>query len=870
MRPYGYNRRILAIRMQARVLSGCLVLLLLLPVVVADIPEPVHVLDDSLHMNRLDGKLATDIIDVAHSPDGSMFASADMVYVNVWRTDGELLFSTAMGEFSGHEIIDITWTSDSSQLIVAQVQPMSGLPSVTALKISDHTDKRTHTEEPVEGIQVQAVNSTQILFSTADENLVIYNILESGLQLEASVDLGGEIGCTAVNNATSRVIVGLTDETDHFVTLLNLDDLSILHSWSVDGPISDCTFRHNGAEVLWSINDAIVQRQATDPYAFISIIQTESPVIQFEEIFLDDEIISLTGTIGEQQWLESWNTINQQLNWRMQLGMQTHVFSISTDASDIAFATNTGVIPVHRSIPHETGAVADGVDTDGDGIPDSLDTDDDGDMIPDSFDNTCEEGSDCSMNANLDNIRRIELDLSPNGTLTIKETITLPLDLSRDIRTISAVLLTDDTTTSFPEAGMMARQLCGPTDLDSIAQEWIDIVRINGSVPWGAETICEHSEGLIGTSTLQNGIGWLSHVRITWTTTLKIDPTRMVEPYDVRILQGLESREGSILQSIDSRPAIVHIMVEGELKNSSAVWLMTDVLELKVLPPEVPEPTIVGNFLDTLLQPLVITPLIIAVCASIFLILKRRMSYEYELEEICEVCGSMNPPNSLLCGDCGALFVYDQVMEKLEAWMIDNAMSVKDLFDRFDEDGNGTLESDELVAGLRSLKIAALPVAQLEALVENLDVDGNGVIDFEEFEMAIGSVQTMQDYEDFDEELEIWNEEEATQKAAPRRPPDQRQKTNQEPVQKKAPRAPPNQRQEVSEYSESEPEAPEPTRRRRVSRSSKRKVTKRVTRDSTMDEILEASDVELDNSEVSNSEDDEDYDAALRRLTGSD
>ena len=856
--------------MQARVLSGCLVLLLLLPVVVADIPEPVHVLDDSLHMNRLDGKLATDIIDVAHSPDGSMFASADMVYVNVWRTDGELLFSTAMGEFSGHEIIDITWTSDSSQLIVAQVQPMSGLPSVTALKISDYTDKRTHTEEPVEGIQVQAVNSTQILFSTADENLVVYNILESGLQLEASVNLGGEIGCTAVNNATSRVIVGLTDETDHFVTLLNLDDLSILHSWSVDGPISDCTFRHNGAEVLWSINDAIVQRQATDPYAFISIIQTESPVIQFEEIFLDDEIISLTGTIGEQQWLESWNTINQQLNWRMQLGMQTHVFSISTDASDIAFATNTGVIPVHRSIPHETGAVADGVDTDGDGIPDSLDTDDDGDMIPDSFDNTCEEGSDCSMNANLDNIRRIELDLSPNGTLTIKETITLPLDLSRDIRTISAVLLTDDTTTSFPEAGMMARQLCGPTDLDSIAQEWIDIVRINGSVPWGAETICEHSEGLIGTSTLQNGIGWLSHVRITWTTTLKIDPTRMVEPYDVRILQELESREGSILQSIDSRPAIVHIMVEGELKNSSAVWLMTDVLELKVLPPEVPELTIVGNFLDTLLQPLVITPLTIAVCLIIFQILKRRMSYEYELEDICEVCGSMNPPNSLLCGDCGALFVYDQVMEKLEAWMIENAMSVKDLFNRFDEDGNGTLESDELVAGLRSLKIAALPVAQLEALVENLDVDGNGVIDFEEFEMAIGSVQTMQDYEDFDEELEIWNEEEATQKAAPRRPPDQRQKTNQEPVQKKAPRAPPNQRQEVSEYSESEPGAPEPTRRRRVSRSSKRKVTKRVTRDSTMDEILEASDVELDNSEVSNSEDDEDYDAALRRLTGSD
>ena len=43
----------------------------------------------------------------------------------------------------------------------------------------------------------------------------------------------------------------------------------------------------------------------------------------------------------------------------------THVF-LSEDASEIAFATNTGVIPLHSSIPHETGAK--GIDTDGDGI----------------------------------------------------------------------------------------------------------------------------------------------------------------------------------------------------------------------------------------------------------------------------------------------------------------------------------------------------------------------------------------------------------------------------------------------------------------------------------------------------------------------
>ena len=181
------------------------------------------------------------------------------------------------------------------------------------------------------------------------------------------------------------------------------------------------------------------------------------------------------------------------------------------------------------------------------------------------------------------------------------------------------------------------------------------------------------------------------------------------------------------------------------------------------------------------------------------------------------------------------------------------------------------MEADELVAGLRSLKIAALPVTQLEALVESLDEDGNGVIDFEEFEMAIGSVQTMQDDEDFEEELEVWDDEQTTEKSAPRRPPDQRPKKPEKSKQKKAPRAPPNQREVAIEYTESESEVTEPTRRRRVTRSSKRKTTKRITRDTTINEILEASDLHAtDDTEDKISDSDDDYDAALRRLTGSD
>ena len=196
----------------------------------------------------------------------------------------------------------------------------------------------------------------------------------------------------------------------------------------------------------------------------------------------------------------------------------------------------------------------------------------------------------------------------------------------------------------------------------------------------------------------------------------------------------------------------------------------------------------------------------------VILIVRRRMMFEYELDEECEVCGKFNPPGALKCSECGVLFVYDQVMEKLHKWMIDNDLSVTELFDRFDEDGNGTLEEDELLRGLRSLKIANLPVTQLQALVESLDEDGNGVIDLEEFEIALGSVDTML----YDDDDYVDGEEE---KKKPRRL-----------VRRKSSKS-------------------ETNNRRRVTRSSKKS-------NDSVKENLES--VEED-----------DYDEALRRLTGS-
>ena len=57
--------------------------------------------------------------------------------------------------------------------------------------------------------------------------------------------------------------------------------------------------------------------------------------------------------------------------------------------------------------------------------------------------------------------------------------------------------------------------------------------------------------------------------------------------------------------------------------------------------------------------------------------------------------------------------------------------SFKSIFQQFDEDGNGTLDADELCVFLTSLGFTPLRSIIRESL-DLVDLDGNGVLDFEE------------------------------------------------------------------------------------------------------------------------------------------
>ena len=84
------------------------------------------------------------------------------------------------------------------------------------------------------------------------------------------------------------------------------------------------------------------------------------------------------------------------------------------------------------------------------------------------------------------------------------------------------------------------------------------------------------------------------------------------------------------------------------------------------------------------------------------------------------------PLDSTRCPECGVLFVADDVVDILRQWVADTGINIRKLFERFDENSDGTIDSSELKQGLLSLNLADLPPSQVDRLVAEIDADGNG------------------------------------------------------------------------------------------------------------------------------------------------
>jgi len=118
----------------------------------------------------------------------------------------------------------------------------------------------------------------------------------------------------------------------------------------------------------------------------------------------------------------------------------------------------------------------------------------------------------------------------------------------------------------------------------------------------------------------------------------------------------------------------------------------------------------------------------------------------------CGACNALVPLDSTKCPECGVVLVADDVIDILRTWMATNSMDVKTLFGRFDTNGDGRIDSEELKSGLLSLNLADLPPSQVEKLVNAIDEDGDSLVDLDELQTIIAGEELEEDAESIPEE----------------------------------------------------------------------------------------------------------------------
>lgn len=101
-----------------------------------------------------------------------------------------------------------------------------------------------------------------------------------------------------------------------------------------------------------------------------------------------------------------------------------------------------------------------------------------------------------------------------------------------------------------------------------------------------------------------------------------------------------------------------------------------------------------------------------------------------------KAAGRLSQWSVRLCRDARAKILAGQNgLASLEA--VDGM--VTEAFDKFDFDGDGSLDRDELRAGLMYFRVAALSEKQLDAVFEVMDTDRSGGIDVQEFRTWLNS-----------------------------------------------------------------------------------------------------------------------------------
>lgn len=230
--------------------------------------------------------------------------------------------------------------------------------------------------------------------------------------------------------------------------------------------------------------------------------------------------------------------------------------------------SNAMHIVVYSDHVERVGMGESGTDTDGDGIPDSLDSDDDGDGIEDNWDLNCQDiGISCELLPDEAYIRAIDMRVNETH-IVMKQSFTLNKEQSANIRDLSRLSMDNDVRLTESEAQLFADSICMNMNELDLLESLSSFISIGNASIEAEEMTCKVEEGMVFTPASDR----LSHIRYSISSVYALTPNQNLDQISLTVDNHRFPSTGSITELSDQHPMRITLSGESVVEQRYVPW----------------------------------------------------------------------------------------------------------------------------------------------------------------------------------------------------------------------------------------------------------------------------------------------------------
>ncbi len=568
---------------------------------------------------------------VAASPDGLYIASSH--HDSLVIVDAHLrvtVYSTTIGDV----ISELEFSHNSQYLLVGLESVLPNSPALIVVRVSDW--EQLHFSEDGSSVSSIALNHDDTTYAIPNENggFTEWSMEDSTVIRTHPAGHSGTVSCISYSSDSSRILSGSSDGA---VIVRWRGNSTVIEEWSAPSGVSSCAFSVDSSYMAWASGDSLWVRHHSEGNPFHSILNLNDGSIGIVDIlqmrFNGDGTKLAVLTSGSVRSIVVYDVTAGDASWPVEDRIVTnHIgvdLAITPDGSLIAVATKTTLLTFYASVPPQPLGQGGGVDTDQDGVPNSIDSDDDGDGIPDTYDIICVTAKDCHLYPNEESIRRISVHVE-GQVVTVTDSIHLNSTQSTAMRILASDSNVQDFVVDVVEANLMQNMLCSQHSEPDVMGRWVSALTIEGQ-PFSADSVhCFLSGGLEGRTTLDR----TTLIEITWAIRGRI-ANPVATPYNVSISEGIRTPDHTVAMIIPVFPA--HVTIEDSTGSSHVVEIWHrrgGDINVELQPMPVAEPTPIELALAAAITYWYVLVLCILAVVALFLVLMRgRGKIDFELDD---------------------------------------------------------------------------------------------------------------------------------------------------------------------------------------------------------------------------------------------